>query len=93
MHTKFEFVYSKPLEGRWNQLINVALPNRVLRNKFVKLLSSQYGVIGDRYSIRWADAGADVLFLSESDAASFIMLYTQKADRVRKYPSHHYHGI
>jgi hypothetical protein len=93
MHTKFEFVYSKPLEGQWIQLINVALPTIDIRNDFLVLLNLQYGLKGDRYSIRWADAGADVRFLSESDAASFIMLYTCKAERLRKYPPQYHHII
>ena len=107
MHTKFKFIYAKPLENcEWKYLVNIdlfdkdrlGLPGYMEnKNSFLALMQEQYSNVDDQYNIRWADHSADVRFKSESDAASFILLYTYttQASTVnkRRYPENFYHSV
>ena len=107
MHTKFKFIYAKPLENcEWKYLININLANSAgqllpgymeNKNSFLALMQEQYSNVNERYNIRWADHSADIRFKSESDAASFILLYTytEQASTVnkRRYPENFYHSV
>ena len=107
MHTKFKFIYAKPLENcEWKYLVNIDLSDKdgqllpgymENKNSFLALMQEQYSNVNDQYNIRWADHSADVRFKSESDAASFILLYTYttQASTVnkRRYPENFYHSV
>ena len=112
MHTKFKFIYAKPLENcEWKYLVNINLANSAgyisftedenqytqNKNSFLELMQEQYSNVNERYNIRWTDHSADIRFKSESDAASFILLYTytEQASTVnkRRYPQNVNHSV
>ena len=57
---------------------NVEITDGVEEQKetILGLLHESYGPQDGLWNIRWSDAGADSRFKTESDAASFLMLYT-----------------
>lgn len=93
MDTKFELSYTKPLDGRWSQLVSVWFDHtsksykddimkafKEIRQEFLEFMKTNYGEQELRWSLRWTDMGADIRFDNESDAASFLMLYTYDRD-------------
>jgi len=92
MATKYELGFSKPIEGsRWKHLVSVwfnyqfhdknadiTVVFKRVRSEFLEFMKEHYGPENKRWSVRWADYGADVRFDNTSDAGSFIMFYTKE---------------
>ena len=91
MAIKYELGYSKPIEdSRWKHLVSVWFKYKYhakegvattvvfkrVRSEFLEFMKEHYGPENERWSVRWADYGADVRFDNTSDAGSFIMFYT-----------------
>jgi hypothetical protein len=99
MATKYELGFSKPIEGsRWKHLVSVwfnyqfhdknadiTVVYKRVRSEFLEFMKEHYGPENKRWSVRWADYGADVRFDNTSDAGSFIMFYTKPSPMDRFY--------
>jgi len=92
MDTKFELNYIKSIyDSKWRYLVNIwfddfgYLTTKTIRENLLKIMLDLYGKQDINWSIRWTSTGADIRFVNDCDAGSFIMFYTDTKDSDRWY--------